>query len=246
MRYINTILIILLSSFIYSSVAIAKEKDISKEFLLSRPSFDIYIVEVNNIKLKDSNHDYPIARLNIVERIRGKINLMNIFNRGDKNFFNGYWNRANLPENKLELLNLERKKIIIFGVIATNTKEPTFMVYHHYPYSIKNREIVLNKAANVSILTGLIFGFLFIVLLLKIVNYFDTQVKKGYIREQFFKVLPYLLPLELLLYGYYHYETSKHYDIRIDLLFVIPAFFATIIFSALIQSRNSNKESISK
>lgn len=246
MRYTYTILIILFLSCIYVSEATTNEKDISKEFLLSRPMFDIYIVEVKNLKLKDSTHDYPIARLDIVERMRGKIDITKIFNQSNNNYFNGYWNRAHLPENKSELLELEGQKIIIFGVKAKNTKEPTFMVYDHYPYSIKNREIVLNKAVNVSVLTGLIFGFLFILLIIKIVFYFDPEVKKGHLREKFVKVLPYLLPLELLLYGYYHFETSKHYDIRIDLMFLIPAFFATIILSALMLSKNSDKESISK
>ncbi len=243
MRYI-IILIFFYLPFINTSESTEKIRKIDDKYVPQHPRYDIYTVVVDNIKLNDEKTNTPSARLNLVEVIRGKIDITTTFNNKKKDYIKGYWGSSSYYKDKQEILNFEGNKVIVYGVKSTNVHEPTFYIKHYVPYSLENKEIVLaNKVSRIhESLRTLVFGILFMILILKIVYYFDPQIKKGYIRELLFKVVPYLLPLEIALYGYYHFQTSKFYNIRLDLLFLIPAFFATIIFSGLILSRNSDKE----
>jgi len=175
-------------------------------------------------------------KLKVIETIRGD-NINNLI---------GSWQK--FPPKKIDfsLLELVGKKIIIFGVIATNTKEPTLIVYTYYPYSVENREIVLEKMVSRSFenTLSLIFNFIIIISFIKFLSY--IFYRWTYKKFAIFKILPYLIPLELLLYGYYEIIMPPEYNIRIDLLLIFPALLCSIIFSFLLVLKQSKKELVKK
>jgi len=236
-------------------MADSEQMKINNENIPKDNKFDILIVEVNNINMNDPNMNAPSASLNVTEIIRTNIDKSywdKLYrNSGYKNsIIIGYWGRDLSQDKKSQLLNLEGKKIIIFGERVKNTSELTFLIYKYYPYTIKNSEIVSKVINPVSRIYETFSPIIFLVLLLfpllKIAFYLAPPVKKGNVIEQFVKVLPYLLVLEFVLYLIYENSIPEEYNIRIDLMLIYPALFCSTIFSILLVHRQSKKEAITK
>jgi hypothetical protein len=111
---------------------------INGEYLPTDPKYDIYIVEVDNLKLNDPKIKAPSASLDVFEVIRTNVDRSECQNEMGIKHIIGYWSRDLSKDKKSQLLNLEGGEIIIYGERVKNTSEITFLIYKHYPYTIKN------------------------------------------------------------------------------------------------------------
>lgn len=224
---------------------------INGEYLPTDPKYDIYIVEVDNLKMDDLRTNVPIASLNITEIIRTSVHKSDWQYKNDVKHIIGYLGDDLSPEEKTQLLNLEGKKIIIYAERLKNTSELAFQIYKYYPYTIKNIQTVIRvkKAvthANYETYSPIIFLVLLLFPLLKFAFCFAPRFKKGSLKDQFVKILPYLLVLEFGLYLIYESIMPSEYNIRIDLMIIYPALFCSTIFSILLIYKQSKKEVITK
>ncbi len=274
MKHTNAFLLFFILSFVHSNVASSnndqllfvnifsilptnttikadsKRTTINGEQLPTDPKYDIYIVEIDDLKSNDLRTNVPILSLYITGIIRTSVHKSDWKYKNDVKHIIGYLSDDLSREEKTLLLNLEEKKIIIYAERVNNSKL-AFQIYKYYPYTTKNIQTVIRAKKKVEHATyetysPIIFIVLLLFPLLKFAFCFAPQFKKGSVMDQFVMVLPYLLVLEFGLYMIYEDIMPAVYNIRIDLMLIYPALFFSTIITIYLIYKQSNKYPVAK
>jgi len=168
------------------------------------------ISEIRFEKQSDTLPPLPVAKLNIEESIRGVVSknprFSSLFYRTERSKYKpsdqilewGDWTLADLIGKKF--------------IVVTNGLD----IIQLYPYSASLREhIVTHKSGEGLDDNILMFLFVLLIGLSLIPRKYSARIST--------KAPVLLLVAQIVIYGLYEWGTPSYYNIRVDLLFIIPA-----------------------